>query len=710
MKHRFGLMMGMAGICGAAWGQDLVAAAQPLDPETLLEPLPVVLSVSRLIQPVEDAPGSVMVIDAGMIRRSGARDLGDLLRMVPGFLAAHAINGAPNAVYHGMTDENSRGLQILIDGRSQYSPLFFGGVAWNLIDVPLADIERIEVVRGSNSAAYGSNAFLGVVNVVTREAADTQGVRVNAAQGNEGVADRYARVGMRVGAGALRLSAETVGDDGVRHVEDRRRHRRVNLRLDLPLGAADEFQLQAGSTALHLRAGEAGVSTNPPRGQEAAKDFVSVAWQRLWTDGGGLALRYTRSTERYRDDYAVSDEDLDALAAMLGLPTPFVVPIDQAIDTTRDELEFQHTLVPGPATRIVWGAGARYDAVSGEQFYGRGGDKVHQAVHRLFGNFEWKPSTAWTANLGLTWENDSLSDTSLAPRFALNHHFLPGQTLRVGVSRAHRMPSLTEARSREHYGALDSALGGLPFGVIPLQIERDASGRLDKERIDVVELGYLGDFRRHGVFVDVRAFRERVRDRIVSVSLPLLPPDCEVLGLSRLRRSPPTCGSYRDYQNLQALEIDGVEYHLRWRPLAGSEFVLNQAFVSIDSRASSRFRAIDSREAEKAERHMENSAPRVSTMLGWNQELPGGLELSLAHYRYDRFQWTLNTAVDEFQRTDIRLAYPFRRGGVRGELALVVQGIDGERAEFRTGDADDDDPTPPYELGPRGWLALTLDF
>lgn len=356
------------------------------------------------------------------------------------------------------------------------------------------------------------------------------------------------------------------------------------------------------------------------------------------------------------------------------------------------------------------GGGARYDAVSGEQFYGRDGDEVYQAVHRLFAHFEWKPSVAWTANLGLTWENDSLSDTSVSPRLALNHHLSPSQTLRVGLSRAHRIPSLTEARSREYFGALDSSLARLPFGVIPLEIVRDASGQLDQERIDVAEIGYLGDFREQGVAIDVRAFHEAVRDRIVNVSLPLLPPNCEVLGLSRLRRNPPTCGSYRDYLNLQDLRIHGVEYQLRWRPLRQSELTLNQSFVSIDSRANSRYRAIDVSEAQKAESHIDHSAPRVATMLRWTQQLPAGLEMSLAHYRYGSFQWTPNTAVKAFQRTDLRLAYPFRRAAVRGELALTVQGLEGERSEYRTHDADDDDPIAPYDLGPRGWLSLSLEF
>ncbi|QTQ35268.1 Putative TonB-dependent receptor [Aromatoleum petrolei] len=703
-------MILMTALAGSAVGAEGIGPLARVVEDPFFDELPVVLSVSRLAQPLRDAPGSVTVIDADTIRTSGVRDLADLLRLVPGFFVAHSTNGAPNAVYHGMTDENPRGLQILIDGRSLYSPLFFGGVAWNLIDVSLDEIERIEVIRGSNSAAYGSNAFLGVVNVVTRSAIETQGVRVRAGQGNDGVADRYARVGMRIGDGSVRVSAETVRDNNIMHFDDRREHRRVNLRADMPLSAADELQVEAGAVDLRLRMGVAGETLNPARGTEAAKTFGSLAWQHAIRDGGSISLRFTHTAERYRDDYTVSDPELDQLLGSVGLSTPFLLEIDQRIDTVRDELEFQHTLIPSANTRFVWGAGARYDAVEGRQFYGRDGDAVRQAVHRLFGNFEWRPSDAWTTNLGMTWENDSLSNTSLAPRLAVNHHLSQQQTLRVGLSRAHRIPSLTEAKSREHYGALDTTPFGLPFGVIPLEIQRDASGHLDKEVIDVTEIGYLGDFREQGVFVDVRLFEEKVKDRIMPVSLTLSPPDCEVRGLGRLRRRPPECGSYIDYMNAQDLDIRGAEYQLRWSPTGGTQFTLNQSFIAIDSKANAEFSALGRRDAVKAERHMDNSAPRRATMLRWVQELPAGAEFSVAHYRYGRFQWTPNTAVKAFNRTDVRVAYPFRIGPTRAEFALTGQGVGGRRAEFKERDADGSGPIPAQYIHPRVWASIALEF
>lgn len=673
-------------------------ASSGISEDAFFSEMPVVLSVARLAQPLRDAPGAVTVIDAEMIRKSGARDLADLLRMVPGFLVAQSFNGAPHAVYHGMTEENPRGLQILVDGRSQYSPLFFGGVAWNLIDISLDDIDRIEVVRGSNSAAYGSNAFLGVVDIRTRSAHETQGVSVRAGNGDSAIQDRYARVGLRVGSAALRLSAERARDTGVDGENDSRRTSRANLHADVTLDAHNELELTGGVIDLELGAGEAGDDLNPLRTQNAKKSFAGLAWRHNIDAGHNLLVRYVHSRETYDDAFTVF-----ALGQF--------VPIDYATTTRRDEFEAQHTFMPGDASRMVWGVGWRSDRVRARQFYNTD-DAVEQNVARLFGNLEWRPHPQVVTNLGATWENDSLSDTTLAPRAMASFHVTPQQTLRVGLSRAHRTPSLTETRSREYYGGLDTGLFGLPYGVRPLEIDRDASGGLQKEMIESQEIGYLGDFRQYGVMLDVRAFKEWVKDRIVQVDLRLTPPNCDIAGIAE--DFPTGCGSYKDYLNGQDLRISGVEYQLRWQPRSGTTLTVNQAFVDIASVANARLQTASQGQgaARDAVRHMDNSAPEIASMLRWEQVLPLGLEGSITYYRYGRFQWTKNTSVGAFHRTDWRIAYPFRWGGGRGDVALTVQGDGARHAEYRLAGADPNDPSPapPQYLSPRAWLALRLEI
>jgi len=127
---------------------------QAAEEDMFFSELPIVASVSRLPQALSDAPTAVTVIDRDIIKASGARDLSDVFRLVPGFQTYPNNTDAARVTYHGLSDEDfSPRVQVLIDGRSQYSPLFRNGINWATLPVALEDIERIEVVRGSNSAA-----------------------------------------------------------------------------------------------------------------------------------------------------------------------------------------------------------------------------------------------------------------------------------------------------------------------------------------------------------------------------------------------------------------------------------------------------------------------------------------------------------------------------------------------------------------------------
>ena len=113
--------------------------------------------------------------------------------MVPG-LDVSQINANAWAVSaRGFNDQFSNKLLVLIDGRAVYTPLL-GGVNWDTQDVPLEDIDRIEVIRGPGATIWGANAVNGVINIVTKRAADTQGALVTAAGGTGGTSARHGAI------------------------------------------------------------------------------------------------------------------------------------------------------------------------------------------------------------------------------------------------------------------------------------------------------------------------------------------------------------------------------------------------------------------------------------------------------------------------------------------------------------------------------------
>mgnify|MGYP001032562420 CR=1 FL=1 len=145
----------------------LQAADLSFDEHAFLIDIPTVTSATRLTQHLSDAPVSMTVIDRATILASGAQTVPDLFRLVPGFQVAHVNTNKYAVTYHGHSDDFPRRLEVMIDGRSVYMPLI-SSPDWTSLGLKLDDIEKIEIVRGSNTATHGSNAFLGAINIITK--------------------------------------------------------------------------------------------------------------------------------------------------------------------------------------------------------------------------------------------------------------------------------------------------------------------------------------------------------------------------------------------------------------------------------------------------------------------------------------------------------------------------------------------------------------
>ncbi len=153
-----------------------------------------VTSVGRKAQELSKAPAAVFVVTAEDIRRSGATSIPEALRWVPGLTVLSQDGRSWDISARGSTRLYSDKILVMIDGRSLYTPLF-SGVIWESVDVPLADIERIEVVRGPGAVMWGPNAVNGVINIITKRAQSTPGKQVSVAAGNQLRGSAEARIG-----------------------------------------------------------------------------------------------------------------------------------------------------------------------------------------------------------------------------------------------------------------------------------------------------------------------------------------------------------------------------------------------------------------------------------------------------------------------------------------------------------------------------------
>src|SRR5690348_12085230 len=160
-----------------------------------------VTSVSKRSQKLADAAAAVFVITQDDIRRSGATSIPEALRMVPGIQVARIDENKWAIASRGFNGRFDNKLLVLIDGRSVYTPLF-SGVYWNVQDVMLEDVERIEVIRGPGATLWGANAVNGVINIITKPAQATQSGVVTVEGGSEERTAEAARYGSKIGKSA----------------------------------------------------------------------------------------------------------------------------------------------------------------------------------------------------------------------------------------------------------------------------------------------------------------------------------------------------------------------------------------------------------------------------------------------------------------------------------------------------------------------------
>src|ERR1700682_4003268 len=179
-----------------AQGQQSVPDVTKLSMEDLMNMQ--VTSVSKRTQKVADAAAAVFVITREDIRRSGATSIPEALRMAPGLQVARIDENKWAIGSRGFNGRFDNKLLVLIDGRSVYTPLF-SGVYWNVQDVLLEDVDRIEVIRGPGATLWGANAVDGVINIITKPSQLTQGGMVSAEVGTEERTTESAQYGGKVG-------------------------------------------------------------------------------------------------------------------------------------------------------------------------------------------------------------------------------------------------------------------------------------------------------------------------------------------------------------------------------------------------------------------------------------------------------------------------------------------------------------------------------
>jgi iron complex outermembrane receptor protein len=572
-----------------------------------------VTSVSKKPERLMDAAAAIQVITSEDIRRSPATTLPDLLRLVPGVQVAR-VNSSTWAVgVRGFTSTLSRSLLVLVDGRSVYSPLF-AGVYWDVLDIPLNDIERIEVIRGPGATLWGANAVNGVINIITRSAQATQGTYASLRGGNE---DRGVATGRFGGKTQGGLAFRGYGKFSDRDAEfhqgtsdyDGWNMGLAGFRADADPRDKDHVMFQGD-----FYSGNAG--------QRVTISTYTSPYVEAVEEDGDLSGGHLLGQWRHQ-----AHEDSDTTLQAYLDRTHRAQPNFRENRNTLD-VDFRHRRTFASGHELLWGAGYRLTMDDTESVPTVEFDPASRTddVFSAFVQDEIRivPSR-WTLTLGSKFEHNDYNGFNAQPNVRLLFFPASRHVFWSAVSRALRVPSRLES---------DLSLTALFSPATPTFIRVTGTKDFQPERLTAYELGYRVQ-PTDRLFVDLALFHNDYA-RLLS-----LEP-----GALFTETTPSPSHDVIPYFLLNRMKGDtrGAEIAAEWRPAASVRLIGSYSFLDVNLQPA------DNSLDTTTEPSTEGGTPRhLANLRSWF-DLPWRLGLDVTLRYAGRLE---STRVDAYTEMDL---------------------------------------------------------
>lgn len=634
-----------------------------LGEQAFLAEIPEITSATRLSQRLTDSPASTSILTRDVIAASGARNVPDLLRLVPGFQSFHVSTNKFATTYHGASDNFPRRLEVMIDGRSVYLPLL-ATVDWTSLGLNLQDIERIEVVRGSNVPTQGSNAFMGSINIITREPAAELGGYVSATVGSLDTRELHFGHADTLGLWNYRLSGGHERNDGTDLFDDGLRRNQLRFSGSYTPTLQETLWLQAGVDRGYTYVGQADRLDKPYQRRDHDSSYQSIRYQNLYSDTGTLQLTAYHNYLDLETPPTGTATVTAFLKERLGYEPPETLVRDFiALNLPREDAEHGTTHTYDAELQLterfqdlelVSGMGYRHESAESDVLLQKG--KVNEERWRLFGNLNWSLAPRWSLNSGAMYEDSSEGSDAFSYRNALIYRPSRYSSIRLGHSLSERLPSLFERFANYSIYAPANLFG--PDPVLFDQV-RAPNLELAPERITTYEIGYYRALENQRGHIDLRLFHEQIERAIDSYWIPaaerVLPEEKRRVETSR---------------NNFGWENRGLELQLK-RHFGDRVFaMLNYSYSStrVDHWVTNK----DLHGAVITFGEVVTPEHTASLMLNWKPD--DSSTLSLMHYYMDSVNWFEGGPRNSYQRTDLRAARNWQPGPNNElEVALTVQ-------------------------------------
>jgi iron complex outermembrane receptor protein len=599
-----------------------------------------VTSVSKKAQKTSETAAAVFVITSEEIRRSGALNIPDLLRMVPG-LDVGQIDGNQWAISaRGFNGQYSNKLLVLIDGRTVYTPVFVG-VFWDSQNVPLESIERIEVIRGPGAAVWGSNAVNGVINIITKSAGETQGGSVDAGAGNAIIGPEAIRYGGKArGLGAYRVYAEgfhagslptPAGLDG----QDDWRLVHGGFRTDSSLSAKDSL-----TTEGDVAQGKAGELSTVPVSLQLPETATLALRNRYWD--WNLLARWKRT---------ISPRSETSLQIYFDRTTREDPTYGIGLNTL--DIDFQHHVAWGSRQDIVWGLGYRLSADGTNPTLRIVFTPQNRLTH-LFSIYAQDEITILPDRLrlsvGARLEHNGYTGFDLEPSARLAWSLNSKNMVWSAVTGAVRTPARSDRDIRVNYEALP---GSIATGYLPMLVSFFGNPNAKNEQLTAFEAGYRNNWT-SSFSLDTTVFYNRYRD-LESV-------ESGTMGLE-MTPAPPHLLIPTSFSNNLYGETHGIEFFANWK--AASHWTLSPGYAFFSMHLHTFAGSLDTTTAQSTE----GSTPDHQAQLRSSVSLPKSLQWNTSAYFVNRLP---SLAIPSYTRVDTGLTW---RAGKSISISAVGQNL-----------------------------------
>jgi len=456
--------------------------------------LPITLSETNIPINPKRAFHSVYVIDRKMIDATGARTIGDVLKLVPGMVVGYRFGHWLSLGYHANTEQTMRRINMVVDGRSIYTPTSGGFVSFNT-PVQVEDMERIEVYRSPAHSDFGSNSGGITIKIFTANAAEKQGTSATARVGSNSIQDGYFQHGTTIGDMALTMSLYQAEDNGVKGSEDNRRNRQIFLRGDMQLSTSDELTFSIGYGGGELDYWQNAEFTSPNHDGNDRSWFALATWKHAWEDGSDLTVdaSYTSMT---RNTYYLT-------GYKPGIGRVFYEP---NIAYDRYELDFKFSKNLSDTVKFSVGSQLREDRVESENYFL---DPVYKVLDvSAFSKLDWEFMPTWAMSFGMM---RNYSETSHESVNAFSYNIVKdinvNNSLRIGYSEGVRHPLVYEQYAGRKQYLVDK--NNLPVYEIAQTMD------VEPERNVTYDLSWIYQNTQYDFSSEVRLFKDKYKKLIV---------------------------------------------------------------------------------------------------------------------------------------------------------------------------------------------------